>query len=172
MDGYLVIASGVFRYYHNIFVGLQENCPKGFIKVGKEKRRKMQARSSSEATPALKKQKTDGNHTQFHLFRSSLILQDAKLLPLATAVPHAALAAVSLAVESVFGLLLLRGVEEQAASTQGFGVVEEDVGFVLVHFAEDDDVGRVVLWSLLAWQQGWKRGVDSGLTRSYSHGMS
>ena len=76
---------------------------------------------------------------------SSLILQDPKLLPLATAIPHAALAAVPLAVEGVFGLLLLRGVEEEAAAAQGFSVVEEDVGFVLVHFSEDDDVGRVVL---------------------------
>lgn len=79
---------------------------------------------------------------------SSLILQYAELLPLATAaVPSAALAAVSLAVEGVLGLLLLRGVEEQAAAAEGFGVVEEDVGLVLVHFAEDDDVGWVVLRS-------------------------
>ena len=76
---------------------------------------------------------------------SSLILQNTKFLPLAAAVPHAALAAVSLAVEGIFGLLLLRGVEEEAAAAQGFSVVEEDVGFVLVHFSEDDDVGRVVL---------------------------
>jgi hypothetical protein len=85
-----------------------------------------------------------------HFFLSSLVLQNPKLLPLATAIPHAALAAVSLAVEGVFGLLLLRGVEEEAAAAQGFGVVEEDVGFVLVHFAEDDDVGRVVLRNWLA----------------------
>jgi hypothetical protein len=71
----------------------------------------MQARSSSSETPALTKVK-DGNHTRFHLIRSSLILQDTKLLPLATAITHAALAAVSLAVKGVFGLLLLRGVEE------------------------------------------------------------
>jgi hypothetical protein len=82
---------------------------------------------------------------------SSLILQNPKLLPLATAaIPHAALAAVPLAVEGVLGLFLLRGVEEQAAAAQSFGVVEENVGLVLVHFAEDDDVGGVVLrgWSV------------------------
>ena len=81
---------------------------------------------------------------------SSLILQNAKFLPLATAIPHAALAAVSLAVKGVLGLFLLRGVEEQATAAQSFGVVEEDVGLVLVHFAEDDDVGWVVLrvWSV------------------------
>ena len=76
---------------------------------------------------------------------SSLILQDPKLLPLATAIPHAALAAVPLAVEGVFGLLLLRSVEEEAAAAQGFSVVEEDVGFVLVHFAQNDDVGWIAL---------------------------
>jgi hypothetical protein len=111
MDGYLVIASGVFRYYHNIFVGVQENCPKGFIKVGKGKRREMQAPVIISNARITKNKKTE-KHTRFHLFGSSLILQDAKLLPLATAVPHAALAAVSLAVEGVFWLLLLRGVEE------------------------------------------------------------
>ena len=82
---------------------------------------------------------------------SSLVLQNAKLLPLATAaVPRATLAAVSLAVKGVLGLFLLRGVEEQATAAQSFGVVEEDVGLVLVHFAEDDDVGWVVLrvWSV------------------------
>ena len=82
---------------------------------------------------------------------SSLVLQNAKLLPLATAaVPRATLAAVSLAVKGVFGLVLFRGVEQEVAAAQGFGMVEEDVGFVLVHFAEDDDVGRVVLrsWSV------------------------
>jgi hypothetical protein len=92
------------------------------------------------------------NPIPFHSIRnSSLILQNPKLLPLATAaIPHAALAAVPLAVEGVLGLFLLRGVEEQAAAAQSFGVVEENVGLVLVHFAEDDDVGGVVLrgWSV------------------------
>jgi hypothetical protein len=101
-------------------------------------------------TSSTKRQyKSPSRGTSF--FFSSLILQNPKLLPLATAIPHAALAAVSLAVEGVFGLLLLRGVEEEAAAAQGFGVVEEDVGFVLVHFAEDDDVGWVVLRDWLVW---------------------
>ena len=54
---------------------------------------------------------------------SSLILQDPKLLPLATPFSRSALAA--LAVESIFGALLLRRrFEKQATFAQSLGVVE------------------------------------------------
>jgi len=77
-------------------------------------------------------------------FRSSLVLQNTKLLPLATPISCPALAA--LAVESVFGALFLAWrIEQQATFAQAFGVVEEDVGFVFVHLAQDDDVGWVAL---------------------------
>lgn len=75
---------------------------------------------------------------------SSLVLQNAKLLPLATPIPCSALAA--LPVESIFGALLLRRrFEKQATFAQTFGVVEEYVGFVLVHLTQNDDVGWVAL---------------------------
>lgn len=75
---------------------------------------------------------------------SSLVLQNAELLPLTTPIPCSAFAA--LAVESIFGALLLRRrFEQQATFAQTFGVVEEDVGFVLVHLTQNDDVGWVAL---------------------------
>ena len=81
------------------------------------------------------------------IIRSSLIFQNAKLLQLATPFSRSALAA--LAVESVFGALLLRRrIEQQAAVAQPLLMVELDVGFVLVHFAQDDDVGWVALLTL------------------------
>lgn len=130
-----------------MFVRVREP-PSEIIKVkakGKE-RRKMQSQSEPQPVVISKRLIQNKKETTTKIKTiSSLILQDPKLLPLATAIPHAALAAVPLAVEGVFGLLLLRGVEEEAAAAQGFSVVEEDVGFVLVHFSEDDDVGRVVL---------------------------
>ena len=83
-------------------------------------------------------------NTSWQYVSSSLVLQNAKLLPLATPISRAALAA--LAVESIFGALLLRRrFEKQATFAQTFGVVEEDVGFVLVHLTQNDDVGWVAL---------------------------
>ena len=135
------------RYCHNMFVRVREP-PSEIIKVkakGKE-RRKMQSQSEPQPVVISKRLIQNKKETTTKIKTiSSLILQDPKLLPLATAIPHAALAAVPLAVEGVFGLLLLRGVEEEAAAAQGFSVVEEDVGFVLVHFAQNDDKGWVAL---------------------------
>ena len=51
-------------------------------------------------------------------------------------------------------------------------MVEEDVGFLLVHFAQDDDVGGVVLKEFVSLVDGWEIEGREGLTRSYSHGMS
>ena len=125
---------------------LQNDLPERDTSEVRKKKKQMQFPVRKSSTKRQYKSPSRG--TSF--FFSSLILQNPKLLPLATAIPHAALAAVSLAVEGVFGFLLFRSVEEKAAAAQGFGVVEEDVGFVLVHFAEDDDVGWVVLRNWLA----------------------
>lgn len=76
---------------------------------------------------------------------SPLNLQNAELLPFA--IPGAALAAVTLAVPRILGTLLLGRLEEQATCAQGLGVVEQDVGLVFVHLAQDDDVRGVVLRS-------------------------
>lgn len=83
-------------------------------------------------------------NTSWQYVSSSLVLQDAKLLPLATPISRAALAA--LAVEGIFGTLFFRRrLEQQATFTQSLGVIEEDVGFMLVHLAQNDDVGWVAL---------------------------
>jgi hypothetical protein len=64
---------------------------------------------------------------------SSLILQNPKLLPLATPLSSSTLT--PLAIESVLRLLLVRRFKQQVSCAQALRMVEEYVGFMFRHFA-------------------------------------
>jgi hypothetical protein len=95
---------------------------------------KLQFQTSDERSPSQ-------SQTNPH---SPLILQNPKggFLPLATPLSSATLT--PLAIESILRLLL-RGFKQQVSCAQALRMVEEDVGFVFGHFAEDDDEGWVAL---------------------------